>query len=158
MTDVILVFDRAGRHLKVAPSQPAHLYKPTVERVGKTLHEIFPREEADFFLSHIRQALDGGKMHRLEYELEIEGRPTWFEGSVSPMSEESVMWIARDITEHKQADQEAARLHAESRCTPTADTRFAVHGVVGKHGSSRDPGAAYRLCERTRPNNAGLFG
>ena len=113
MTDVILVFDRDGRHLKVAPSQPAYLYKPTVERVGKTLHEIFPRDKADFFLSHIRQALEGGKMHRLEYELEIEGRPTWFEGSVSPMSEESVMWIARDITEHKQADQEAARLHAE---------------------------------------------
>jgi PAS domain S-box-containing protein len=113
MTDVILVFDRDGRHLKVAPSQTAHLYKPAVDRLGKTLHEIFPRDEADFFLFHIHQALSKGKMHRLEYELEIEGRPTWFEGSVSPMSEESVMWIARDITEHKQADQEAARLQAE---------------------------------------------
>ena len=43
MTDVILVFDRDGRHLKVAPSRPAHIYKPAAERLGKTLHEIFPQ-------------------------------------------------------------------------------------------------------------------
>lgn len=113
MTDVILVFDRDGRYLKVAPSKPAHLYKPAAERLGKTLHEVFPQDQADFFLSQIHQALAGGKMHRFEYELEIEGRPMWFEGSVSPMSEELVMWIARDITENRQAEQEAARLHAE---------------------------------------------
>ena len=150
MTDVILVFDRDGRHLKVAPSQPAHLYKPTVERVGKTLHEIFPKDEADFFLSHIHQALAGGKMHRLEYELEIEGRPTWFEGSVSPMSDESVMWIARDITEHKQADQEAARLHAEiemqrERLNNIVST---VPGVVWEAWGQPDTGAQrIELCQ-----------
>jgi len=113
MTDVILVFDRDGRHLKVAPSRPAHVYKPAAERVGKTLHEIFPKDEADFFLSHIHHALAEGKMHRFEYELEIAGRLLWFENSVSPMSEDSVMWIAREITENKQAEQQEARLHAE---------------------------------------------
>jgi len=73
--------------------------------VGQTLHEIFPQDQADFFLSHIHQALAEGTIHRLEYELEIAGQPMWFEGSVSPMSERSVIWIARDITERKLAER-----------------------------------------------------
>ena len=105
MTDVILVLDRDGRYQKIAPTDPAYLYKPSADLLGKRLHEVFPEQEVDFFLAHIRRALDEGRMHRVEYSLQISGIEVWFDGSVSPMSKDSVIWIARDITEHKRAEE-----------------------------------------------------
>ena len=106
MTDVIIVLDAHGRHLKIAPTDPAYLYKPKDDMIGRTLHEVFPKEKADFFLEHIARALDEGRMHRVEYSLQINGTEIWFDGSVSPMSKDSVVWIARDITERKRAEAE----------------------------------------------------
>jgi PAS domain S-box-containing protein len=113
MTDVILVLDAEGRYLKIAPTDPAYLYKPTDDLIGKKLDEVFPNEETDFFLDHIRRALDEGQMHRVEYRLRINEKQMWFDGSVSPMSKDSVLWIARDITDRKHAEQVKAQLTAQ---------------------------------------------
>jgi two-component system, cell cycle sensor histidine kinase and response regulator CckA len=110
MTDVILVLDRNGRYLKIAPTDPCFLYKPSTDLVGKTLHEVFPKVQADFFLLHIRGALLEGRAHKVEYTLQIDGTEVWFEGSVSPLSEDSVIWIARDVTEHKKSEEEREKL------------------------------------------------
>jgi PAS domain S-box-containing protein len=113
MTDVILVLDRDGRYVKIAPTNPMYLYKPPAEIVGKTLHQVLPAPDAEFFLKHIRSALDHGGMHRVEYLLPIGGADVWFDGCVSPLSGDTVLWIARDITEGRRA-QEALR-HSEER-------------------------------------------
>ncbi|MEG4281970.1 PAS domain-containing protein [Microcoleus sp. A006_D1] len=104
MTDVVMVFHASGRCLKVAPTAPQLLYKPAAEVLGKTLAEIFPEAEANFLLGHIRQTLGSGETHRVEYSLEIEGKLIWFDGSVSPLGVDRVMWVARDITDRKQAE------------------------------------------------------
>src|SRR3989442_1297024 len=113
MSDVILEFDAEGRYLKIAPTDPAHLYKPSAGLLGKTVHEVFPKENADFFVEHIRRALDEGHLLRVEYPLQIGEQQVWFDGSVSPVSSDSVLWIAKDITEHKHADEEKTRLIAQ---------------------------------------------
>lgn len=106
MTDVIMVFNVEGRYLKIAPTDPSYLYKPPTELVGKTLYEVYQKKEADFFLEHIRRALDEHKNHRIEYCLKIDGAEVWFDGSVSPISDNSVLWIARDISERKQLEEQ----------------------------------------------------
>jgi PAS domain S-box-containing protein len=106
MSDVILVLDSEGRYLKIAPTDPSYLYKPPADLIGKTLHEVFPKEEGDFFLAHIRRALDEGHMHRVEYSLQLGEKKVWFDGSVSPLSKDSVVWIARDSMERKQVEQQ----------------------------------------------------
>lgn len=106
MTDVILVLDAEGRYLKIAPTDPAHLFKPQDNLIGKSLDQVFQKAEADFFLDHIRRALSEGQMHRIEYSLRINETDVWFDGSVSPLSKDSVLWIARDITERKRTEAE----------------------------------------------------
>ena len=104
MNDVIFVIDIEGRYLKIAPTNPELLYKPSAELIDKTLHDILPPETADFFLSQIQLTADTKQTHSLEYSLQIDHQEVWFVGNISPLQENTVMWIARDITERKQAE------------------------------------------------------
>lgn len=105
MTDVILVVDFEGRYLEIAPSNPALLYRPPQELLGKTMHEVFSKENADFFLSHVTECLNSRQMVKMEYTLEIEGKLLWFSAILSPLNVNSVLLVARDITETKLAEE-----------------------------------------------------
>jgi rsbT co-antagonist protein RsbR len=105
MTDVVLVMDKEGRYIKIAPTAPDLLYRPSQELLGKTLHEVMPAEPANFFLSHIRAALSSGRVTTMEYSLPVEGKEIFFIGSVAPMSNDRVIIISRDVTERRLAER-----------------------------------------------------
>ncbi|NJS09823.1 MAG: PAS domain S-box protein [Microcoleus sp. CSU_2_2] len=105
MNDVIFVMDTTdGRYLKIAPTNPELLYKPSAEVIGRTMNEILPPESADFCLSQIQIASNTKQMVSVEYSLPIGNRETWFAATISPMQENTVLFVARDITERKQSD------------------------------------------------------
>ena len=104
MTDVILVLDKEGRYLKIAPTNPNLLYKPLSDLVGKTLHEVLPKGQADDFLTEIQHSLDKKENHYFEYSLPIGDIEIWFLANISPIQEDSVLWVARDITDLKEAE------------------------------------------------------
>ena len=104
MQEVILVLDRRGRYLKIAPSAAPRLYKPPEELLGKTLYEVFPPEQADFFLAQIHQALERHVTQKVEYRLPIGDREIWFDATVAPLDAETVVWVARDIGDRKRLE------------------------------------------------------
>ncbi|MCC5636737.1 PAS domain S-box protein [Nostoc sp. CHAB 5844] len=111
--DVIIVVDAEGRYLKIAPSCAPSLYKPPAEILGKTAHEVLPSALADHFLDCVQQVLKTKKTVKIEYSLLIGDQEVWFEGSVSSMSENTVVWLARDISDRKAA--EAALVENEAK-------------------------------------------
>ncbi|NET56507.1 MAG: urea ABC transporter substrate-binding protein [Symploca sp. SIO2E6] len=113
MKDIILVLDAEGRYLKVAPTNPTLLHKPAEELMGKTLHEVFAPAQADIFLGYIRDALATQQTVNAEYSLAIKEQEVWFAGSISPISTNSVIWVARDITKQKLAREELKQAKAE---------------------------------------------
>jgi diguanylate cyclase (GGDEF)-like protein/PAS domain S-box-containing protein len=115
MTDVILVYDAQGRYLQIAPTNPALLIKPPAELVGRTVHEVLPPAEADYILQHIRLALEKHQPINVEYSLPIDGAPVRFDGTVSPLGEDKVFWIVRDITERKRAQEALQKQQEELR-------------------------------------------
>jgi len=133
MTDLIFVIDGEGRHLKVALTNPALLYRPPDETLGRTLHEIFPKEAADEFLGHVRRVLRTRRSVSFEYSLLLDSGEKWFEGTVSPMLEDSVVWVARDITERKGSEQALAR--SEDRLRQIIETEPECVKVLGANGS-----------------------
>src|SRR5207248_1333876 len=87
MTELVLVLDDRGRYLEIAPTNSKLLYRPSAELIGKTVHEIFPRSQADTFLACIKRALEMGQPVDLEYSLPIGGENIWFAATVSPMAD-----------------------------------------------------------------------
>ncbi len=113
MRDVILVLDAHGRYLEIVPTNPALLYKPADDLIGKAIHDVFPAPQADLFVDHIRRALDTRQTIDVDYSLEINGQKVWFDGTLSPINKDSVMWVARDITKRKQAEEALGEAHAK---------------------------------------------
>ena len=105
MTDVIFVGNSEGRFLKIVDTSPSLLYKPSKELLGRTLHEVFPKDQADYFLNHLRQALTTQKSVNFEYSLPIGDKRMWFYATASPMTYDKTLMVARDITDRKQAEE-----------------------------------------------------
>ncbi|HEY9643088.1 MAG TPA: PAS domain S-box protein [Coleofasciculaceae cyanobacterium] len=104
MAEVILVYNREGRCLKLVSTNPDLLIKPSEEQVDRTLYECFPQEQAKIYHGYILQALETRCPLTVEYSLVLAGRLLWFSASVSPLSAETVLWVARDITGLKQVE------------------------------------------------------
>jgi PAS domain S-box-containing protein/putative nucleotidyltransferase with HDIG domain len=102
MTDVVIVYDTEGRYIKIAPTNPANLYRPPDEMQGMTLHDILPKEQADYIISMIREAIQKGQVVNGEYTLQVDGKEIWFSASASRLSDTTAILVAHDITERKR--------------------------------------------------------
>ncbi|WP_170319911.1 STAS domain-containing protein [Polyangium spumosum] len=115
MTDIVIVMSGEGRYLKIAPTVPDLLYKPSDNLLGKTLHEVMPKPMADFLLSNVRAALARKGLVTVEYTLPAGDREAFFSTNITPMSDDVVVVVARDISDRKRGEQasvEAARRQA----------------------------------------------
>ncbi len=75
------------------------------ELFGKSPREIMPAADSDFLLEQIRYVLDEDRLHKFEHSLESKKTKVWFDSSISPMSHNSVVWTAHDVTRYKEAEQ-----------------------------------------------------
>lgn len=132
MTDTVIVFDVQGRYLNFIQTQSTLVYKPRLKRIGKTVHEVLPKEIARLFMDAIQRALylheqsssilecsdnlslDQGSL-RVEYSLPIQGKRTWFSANVSALSENTVLWVARDISDRKRTEEALQQSEAKFR-------------------------------------------
>ncbi|RJP48851.1 MAG: PAS domain S-box protein [Anaerolineaceae bacterium] len=109
MEDVVLVVNREGRYVQIAPTNPSLLVRPPEELLGKLMREVLPAETADYFTSSIQKALDGSERVQIEYELPIGDQTLWFLANLTKMDEDKVFWVARDITERRKAEEEISK-------------------------------------------------
>ncbi len=106
MTDVVIIYDADGRYIKIAPTNPANLYRPLDNMLGKTVHDILQKENADYIVAKIRSALQSGEIVDGEYSQQISGKEIWFASSASRLPDNTVVWVAHDITNRKLAEEE----------------------------------------------------
>ncbi|HSL29729.1 MAG TPA: GAF domain-containing protein [Anaerolineales bacterium] len=134
MNDVIIVYDRDGRYVRIAPTNPSLLVRPPEEMIGKYISEILPADLHLQFMAAIHEALAGERIIRIEYPLTIGGNPFWFDASVSKLNDEQVFWVARDITERKlhELTQIAITQISETALTArTMDELFtSIHAAI----------------------------
>ncbi|HNM36543.1 MAG TPA: GAF domain-containing protein [Anaerolineales bacterium] len=109
MEDVVLVINREGRYMQIAPTNPSLLVRTPSDMLGRTFHELLPIDIADSFLSKVQEALVSDTKVQFEYELAISGQLFWFLATLTKLDENSVFWVARDITERKKSEEAIQR-------------------------------------------------
>jgi class 3 adenylate cyclase len=117
MSDVILVLDRSGILLKVVSSN-ARLPKKLLQgKLNHPLNTILNPDLANLHLDAINRALTEQQTIQVEYSLplsdlglrsrlleRLEWSTLWFTANVSPLSEDTVLWVAHDISDRKRAE------------------------------------------------------
>ncbi|MEM8642999.1 MAG: adenylate/guanylate cyclase domain-containing protein [Cyanobacteria bacterium P01_G01_bin.54] len=105
MNDMILVFDRQGICQKIAPTHFNHESLSAQMAVSHHLQDFFPAEQVAEHLQTIQAVLEQQVAKTIEYYLPLRYSKRWFSANVSPLSAETVLWVARDITPAKQASE-----------------------------------------------------
>jgi PAS domain S-box-containing protein len=105
MTDRVTVRDVSGRCLNIIPTKAATIYKLPEAMIGRKLHEDLPRPQADLILQGILQAISTQETVSIEYSLPIDSKEVWLAETISPLSTETAILVARDISDRKQAEQ-----------------------------------------------------
>lgn len=142
MQDVILELDRDGTYLDVAPTNPALLFRPLKELRGRRIHDIFPRADADAFVEQIHRALELRQTIHYEYEIVIDGARTWFTAAVTPISDTAVLWVARDFTARKKAEDALREVNCELERRVEERTRDLKEALDALHAEVRARTAA----------------
>jgi len=143
MSDVILVLDAEGRYVKIAPTNAAPPYRPAPDLLGRTLHDVFPKAQADEFLGLIERALAWRQTVHAEYRLTIGGEEVWFAAAISPMDADRVVLVARDVTERRRG-AEALRA-SEQRFRSLVEHSTDVIALLDTDGTIRYSSASTHL-------------
>ncbi|MGQ4647971.1 PAS domain S-box protein [Lyngbya aestuarii] len=103
MTDIVLVIDQQGG-IEVAPTKPNTLFKPETDLIDLTIKQFFLGERKEIWWGKIKQVLETQQTVNFDYSLPVGNREVWFAVSISPMLNHSVIWVARNIDQRKQAE------------------------------------------------------
>ncbi len=140
MDDVITVYNRQGTCLKVASTNPSLLIMSSEEMVGRSIYDIVPKDKADLRLQLIQQVLETRQTTSFEYSLKIAGNASsdeqevWFAANLSLLSDDTVIMVARDITERKQVEEALQASEAELRALFAAMTDVViVKDIYGRY-------------------------
>jgi len=113
LTDIILIVNLRANSIQVAPTRPGRSGRTCEadtdcdpsEIISETL-ELFSLPDPDNpFAARVRSALETGPVLNFEYSLAVGGETLWFSANITPVSEESAAWVARDITPYKRAEE-----------------------------------------------------
>ncbi|MBD2072362.1 PAS domain S-box protein, partial [Phormidium sp. FACHB-592] len=102
--DPLCIFTAKGQLVCTIKGKPSYGESHREKYIGKTLHQLHAKEQADEFLSYIQQVLRTQQVLTVEYSEWIAGREIWFSARIAPIRHEQVIWLARDITLQKQAE------------------------------------------------------
>ncbi len=112
--DLMFVLSRDGKYLDIRAGEIETPYYGDEEIQGKGVFDIgFPEETAGEIMKAIAETLETGKVHSVEYELELHDGHHYYEAGIAPYEADSVLALCRDVTLRKAAEAEQIRLQAQ---------------------------------------------
>jgi PAS domain S-box-containing protein len=116
LPDQVFLLDEDGRYVEAMGAQEELLQVPVDTLKGRLMQEVLPADVAQAFLQVVGRTIEEGTTQSLEYSQQLKSGEVWFEGRSALLrntidGKRCVVWIARDITERKQAERVREHQH-----------------------------------------------
>jgi signal transduction histidine kinase/CheY-like chemotaxis protein len=104
IADIVLIIDQQ-KNLQIIPTKATSLYACDMNEFYLIVRDFFQPETEYIWFAKIQQALETKKTVNFDYSLRINHQEIWFAANISPLSDGSVIWVARDISDRKHAEE-----------------------------------------------------
>lgn len=139
MTDIVLVINSESGDIEVAPTNPDRLYQQAASTIDKTIEHLFEIQKSETWFNQIRYVLESEQTLNFDYSLVIDEQEVWFTATISPLTDNSVIWVARNITERqlvqaklRQKNQELAAALQNLKMTQDELVQSAKMAALGQ--------------------------
>ena len=108
MTDIVLIIHADKNELsnvEIIPTKYINSHNSDIDLIGETVEYFFQERLQSTWLEQVNQALKLVQTIHYDYSLLVENHEYWFSASISPICETQVVWVARDISERKRAEE-----------------------------------------------------
>ncbi|MBW4508519.1 MAG: GGDEF domain-containing protein [Scytonematopsis contorta HA4267-MV1] len=115
--DIIVVLNVCGEKLQNIEILPTKIQgsNKNVGLIDKMLELFLLENIPNIWLSKIQQSLSSQQTLNFDYSLLLESDEIWFSVSIYPISENSIIWIARDISERILVEKALQNSEAQLR-------------------------------------------
>ncbi|MEQ9232682.1 PAS domain S-box protein [Coleofasciculus sp. E2-BRE-01] len=126
MPDIILIIDPQTNDIQVAPTRPTRDIKKSIPLINQTIEQFLDSDNTQSWFQQIHQVIETQEPIHFDYSLNDAEQRVWFTASIAPLPNNSVIWVARNITDRKRTQfalyQSEEKFARAFRSSPSAMT------------------------------------
>ncbi|MEG4502088.1 ATP-binding protein [Microcoleus sp. F6_B4] len=164
ITDIVLIFDIQEATIQIIPTKGIFQYNYHANQLDSIIEQIFQEASKEIYFAQVIQALETKQTISYDYSLLINNQEVWFAAKISPLSDISAVWVARDISDRQLAEarlleaQKIARIGTWEYDIATATTTWSEELYrIYELEPTQKPLATEQLIERFHPEDRSRY-
>lgn len=164
IADMILIFDPLEKTIQIIPSKGIFQYNYHSNQIDSIIEQFFQEENEEIYFAQVRMALQTQQTINFDYSLQIDRKEVWFAAKISPLSDRSAVWVARDISDRQFAEtrlleaQKIARIGSWEHDSLTATTTWSQELYrIFEIDPTQKPLSTEQLVERFHPEDRSRY-
>ncbi|MEG3928880.1 MULTISPECIES: ATP-binding protein [unclassified Microcoleus] len=164
ITDIVLIFDVQEETIQIIPTKGIFQYNYQTNQLDSLMEQFFQEESQEIYFAQVRQALETQQTISFDYSLPINNQEVWFAAKISPLSDSSAVWVARDISDRQLAEsrlleaQKIARIGSWEYDIATATTTWSEEVYrIYELDPTQKPLPNEQLIERFHPEDRSRY-
>ncbi len=106
LPDMLFFMSKDGTYLDVHAPDPEKLLAPKEAIIGRKIGEFFNENETAKQLQLYKECIEEQALKTHDYSIEIDGQSQYFEARLSPVDDQKLLAIVRDVTKEKIKEDE----------------------------------------------------
>jgi PAS domain S-box-containing protein len=102
--DIILIFEPREKTIQIIATKGIFHYNYQTNQIDSIIEQFFHEESNEIYFAQVIEALETQQTISFDYSLRINKQEVWFAAKISPLSDCSVVWVARDISDRQLAE------------------------------------------------------
>jgi two-component system, cell cycle sensor histidine kinase and response regulator CckA len=113
--DLLFRVQKDGTITDFRKPENMEMYLPPDRFLGRVINDVLPSHVSDAATKAINNAFKTNGITAFEYDLEMKGGRSYFEGRIVPITGDEVLAVIRDITEQKRVERSLSESESKMR-------------------------------------------